>query len=152
MLLTLSKLLDFDIWTSDVRQAYLQSSEPLARDIFICKPVPELELEKSQGLHLLKPLHGLCESGDLWHATLDRHHRLDLGMTPIMSDPAVYVSIVNGALNRLSGGYVDDLIRTTNQEFRELLMKSNDKFDVAEDQSLPCFFTGVSLSHDGNGS
>ncbi len=71
LLLALAAMHGFDIWTSDVRQAYLQSAEPLARDIFIEKPVPEFELAPEQCLQLLKPLYGLCESGDLWHKTLD---------------------------------------------------------------------------------
>ena len=42
LLLALAAVFDFDIWTSDVRQAYLQSAEPLAGDIFIRSPVKEL--------------------------------------------------------------------------------------------------------------
>ena len=50
LLLALAAIFEFDIWTSDVRQGYLQSVEPLARDIFIRKPVPEFELAPSQCL------------------------------------------------------------------------------------------------------
>ena len=63
-----------DIWSCDVRQAYLQSAKPLSREIFITKPVPEFELQPEQCLKLLKPLYGLCDSGDLWHKTVDEHH------------------------------------------------------------------------------
>lgn len=98
LLLSLAAIFDFDIWTSDVRQAYLQSAEPLARDIFIAHPVPEFELEPSQCLKLLKHLYGLCESGDLWHETLDKHHREDLGMNPMRSDPALYTYMKKGIL------------------------------------------------------
>ena len=65
ILLALETVHGFEIWTSDVRQAYIQSAEPLARDVFISKPVLELELDLSQYLQLLKPLYGLCEAGDL---------------------------------------------------------------------------------------
>ena len=65
LLLALAIVHGFDIWTSDVRQAYLQSADPLSRPVFISKPVPKFELEPSQCLQLLKPLYGLCESGDL---------------------------------------------------------------------------------------
>ncbi len=73
-----------------VRQAYLQSAEPLSREIFITEPVPEFELRPDQCLKLLKPLYGLCDSGELWHKTLDEHHRRELGMSPFRSDPALY--------------------------------------------------------------
>ena len=75
LLLALASIHGFDAWTADVRQAYLQSSEPLLRDVFIKDPVPEFELDPSHCLKLLRPLYRLCESGDLWHATLDNHHR-----------------------------------------------------------------------------
>lgn len=78
LLLALAAINGFDIWTSDFRQAYLQPAEPLSRDFCISNPVPEFEVEPSQCLKLLKPLYELCELGDLWHETLDRHHREDL--------------------------------------------------------------------------
>ena len=81
------------------------------REIYINKPVPEFELNPDQCLQLLKPLYGLCDSGDLWHDTLDKHHREDLGMKPVRSDPALYIWMVNGLLKGLSGGYVDNVIR-----------------------------------------
>ena len=138
LLLALAAIHGFDVWTSDVRQAYLQSAEPLARDVFIAKLVPEFELDPSQCLKRLKPLYGLCESGDLWHQTLDRHHREDLCMKPLRSDPALYVLMKNKLLHGLSGNYVDDLIRTENKDFRNLAKKTNRKFEMAEDQDLPC--------------
>eukprot|EP00171_Calliarthron_tuberculosum_P004009 IDg4009t1 len=61
LLLALAALHGFDIWTSDVRQVYLQSAEPLSRDIFIKKTLPEFELEPHQCLQLMKPLYGLSE-------------------------------------------------------------------------------------------
>eukprot|EP00171_Calliarthron_tuberculosum_P023469 IDg23469t1 len=106
LLLTLAALHEFDVWTSDVTQAYLQSAIPLQRDVFIARPPPEFELDPSQCLKLMKPLYGLCDSGDLWHRTIDEHHRHDLGMTPLRSDPALYTLTNNGALYGLSGGYV----------------------------------------------
>lgn len=151
-LLALAAIHGFDIWTSDVyvgwriRQAYLQSAEPLTRDIFIKKSVPEFELDPSQCLKLLKPLYGLCESGDMWHATLDNHHIQDLEMKPLRSDPALYLLMTNGLLKGISGGYVDDLIRTGDSSFKKLCSMTKRKFDMAEDKGLPCTFTGFSIS------
>lgn len=149
LLLALAATHGFDIWTSDVRQAYLQSTDPLARDVFIARPVPEFELDPSQFLQILKPLYGLCESGDLWHETLDRHHREDLGMKPLRSDPALYVLMKDNLLQELSGGYVDDLMRAGNKKFRTPAKKTSHRFEMAEDEILPCVFTGFSLKRQG---
>lgn len=45
LLLALSEAHVLDIWTFDVRQVYLQPSEPLSRDLFIAKLIPECELD-----------------------------------------------------------------------------------------------------------
>lgn len=141
MFLALSRLLDFDLCTSNVRQAYLQWSEALTWDIFIRQPVLEVELKPSRGLKLLKPLYGLYESGDLWHATLDRHHRLDLKMTPLRSTTALYISMENEVLRGLLRAHVDDLARTRNKEFKVISQNTKGKFCMAEDQSPPCSLT-----------
>lgn len=92
--------------------------EPLFRDLYIANPVAEFELEPHQCLQLLKPLYGLCESGDLWFATMDKHHRLDLGMKALCSDPALYYLIRDGSLIGVAGSYVDDLLRNERDEFQ----------------------------------
>lgn len=119
---------------SDVRQAYLQSAEPLKRDVLINKPIPEFELPPKQCLPLLKPLYGFRESTDLWFTTLDEHHRKDLGMTSLRSDPALYVRIDNGLLKGISGTYVDDMLRAGERYFWVLAMSTSKKFDMAEDE------------------
>ena len=98
LLLALAAIHGFNVWTSDVRQAYLQSAEPLERELYISKPAPEFELNPSQCLQLLKPLYGLCESGDMWHDTLEKHHIMNLGMCPLRFDPALYVLMTKGLL------------------------------------------------------
>ena len=96
-------------------------------------------------MQLIKPLYGLCESGDLWHATLDAYHREELGMKPLRSDSALYTYKMNGLLTELSGSYVDDLIRAGDQGFRKMSKRTCERFEMADDESPPCTFTGFRL-------
>ena len=90
LLLALAAIHGLDIWSSDVRHAYVQSSKPLYRALFITNPVPEFELKLEHCIKLLKPLYGLCDSRDPFHKTVDEHHRHNMGMTSFRSDPALY--------------------------------------------------------------
>lgn len=75
LLLALFMVQVFEVWTADVRQAYLQSIEQLLREVFINDPPSYFELSQAQSLQILPPLYGLCEARDLWHQTLSKHHR-----------------------------------------------------------------------------
>lgn len=154
LLLALARMHGFNTRTSDVGQAYLHSAEPLARGVFIRNTVPEFKLHPSQCFRLIKPLYGLCllESGDIWHDTLDKHHIQDLGMKALRSNPALYILMEDGLLQGLSGGYVNDLIRARDALFKKLSKKATEKFEITEDQSLPCMFTGFSLSRAKDGT
>lgn len=94
--LALARASDFQVWTSDVTKAYLQSTDSLIRDMFIKKQIPKFELAPHECLKLLKPLYRLCDAGDLWASTMDKHHRLDLRLLPLRSHPALYVFIKAG--------------------------------------------------------
>ena len=148
LMLSFACIFGFEVWTSDVRQAYLQSAEPLSRAIYIGKPSTEFSLDPKQCLQLLTPLYGLCESGDLWHATLDKHHRQDLGMTPLDTDPALYYLVMDNSLAGLSGSYVDDIIRCGTDKFKSHCRSTGKRFEMSGTETIPCIFTGFRLSHD----
>lgn len=120
------------------------------RDIFIEKPVREFELDTSQCLPLLRPLYGLCDSGDLWHGNLDVHHCNDLEMKPTSLDSALYVWIVYGILRGLSGSYVDDLMKARDDDFKVHARKTAENFEMAYGEEPPCDFTGFSLDLSEN--
>ena len=42
MLLAIAAIFGLDIWTADIRQAYLQAPEPISRDLFIKKGNPRV--------------------------------------------------------------------------------------------------------------
>ena len=138
LLLALAEIFEFFVWNPDLSKAYLRLAEPLKSDIFIAKPIAEFELDPSKFLQLLKPLCDLFESGDLWHETFDQHHRDELGMMPLRSNPALCTVIANGILNRISGGYVNDLIRAGDIYFKKLSLKTNKTCTLSQDQTFPC--------------
>ena len=93
ILLSLAAMHLFDVWTADVKQAYLQAALPLSRELLIKNAPREFELNPSECFQLLKPLCGLCESGDLWKKTLLDHHVYDLSMKSLGSDQSPYFSL-----------------------------------------------------------
>lgn len=90
MLPGLEDAFDFRNCSSDVTQAYVQSSEELQKDIFIDSP-KELNLGPGQLVKLLKPLYGPLESVDYCRRTFRSHLIEQLAMKSSVSD-AVHFS------------------------------------------------------------
>jgi Reverse transcriptase (RNA-dependent DNA polymerase) len=63
LLEAMAAIFRFRIFTHDVQQAYLHSDDKLMRDVYISLS-KEFELGSDAVLKLLKPLYGLCDSGD----------------------------------------------------------------------------------------
>lgn len=116
LLLCLASLFGFNIWSQDVSQAYIQSAQKLLRDIYI-KPAKEFHLSKDTLLKLLKPLYGLCDSGDYWYSTITNFITDDMHMQPKLSDAALFFKLTNGSISGLLGTYVDDAISTGTPNF-----------------------------------
>lgn len=89
----------FDIWSSDVRKAYLQSNDPLSREKYLRDVPPEFELKPHERSQLLMPTYGLCESGDLWHEIRDYRHQPQLQNKPLNVGSALYTFVKNEALS-----------------------------------------------------
>jgi hypothetical protein len=81
LIVSLAATLDFRIWSQDVKQAYLQSSEKLMRKVYL-KPSTEFGLPQNALLGLHKPRYGLADSGAYWHNPMSRHLKEDLKMKP----------------------------------------------------------------------
>ena len=152
LLLTLAEMLEFQIWLTDIIQAYLQSLQKLGRAIYVTKVPTVFGLKPHQCLKVEKPIYGLSEAGDHWHSTLDGHHRDDLEMQPLKSDAAVFIKRINERLIGLSATYVDDLLRAGTPQFRTLCRKTHELFDAKEDAELPAEFTGFSITRDKSGT
>ena len=146
LLLAIAAIFEFDVWTSDVKLAYLQSTEPLTRRVFISNPAPEFELSPNECFELLRPLYGLSDAGDLWHQTLHAHLVNDLGLVPTTVDPSLYFARANGELVGLNGSYVDDLLRAGTTSFRTTCAKTHERFETTGDDNPPFTFAGFNIS------
>ena len=65
------------------------------------------------------------------------------------SDPALYMFLLNGVLEGLSGGHFDDLIRAGDEDFREMSKKTNEIFEMASDENIPCTLQDSLVSRQG---
>jgi hypothetical protein len=68
----LASILVFLVWSTYIKQAYLQSAEDLKREIYVRPDV--MKLPPYELFQVVKPLYGLADSGDYWHETLTAHH------------------------------------------------------------------------------
>lgn len=149
--LALVVLFGFIIWTADILQAYLQAGEPLGREIHIAKPPPKFELTPGQCVKVMRPLYDLCDSGDLWHKTLDHHYRRELSMIPSKLDPALHIFTSKATISGLSGSYFDDLLPTGTPKFRTHYKRNQDKFEMTDECVLPAKFTCFVIDKDKDG-
>jgi Reverse transcriptase (RNA-dependent DNA polymerase) len=97
MILSLAEIFGFRISSSDVTQAYMQSTHNLTRDVFI-NPEGAIELPAIYVLKLLKPLYGLCDAGDHWSRTYHKHLMEDLNLKPTLNAPALFFKAVDEKL------------------------------------------------------
>lgn len=97
------------------------------------------------------PYTGLGDSGERWHAKIDGHHRNDLKMTPLDSDPALYVDDDGKSLCGLSAVYVDDMLRAGEKVFEQKCKATQRRFDTKVKQPLPIEFTGFDLERHNDG-
>lgn len=109
LLVALSEIFNFTIWSQDVYQDYLQAAGRIKRNVFI-KPPREFQLTPDELLMLLKPLYGLNDAGDCWNHTFVRHLREDLARKPTVGDLSLFTKVIKGKLIGLTGSYVDDTI------------------------------------------
>lgn len=68
--ITVASILDFEVWATDVKLAFLQSTKPLQCRRFMNNPAPEFELSPDECFELLRLLYGLIDTDDLLHEPL----------------------------------------------------------------------------------
>ena len=88
LLMAMATILGFDVWSLDVKQAYLQSASQLQRKVYI-KPY-QLNLAPAEFLQIVLPLYGLSDSGDYWCETFAKFHVHNLRMQQTTGDFALF--------------------------------------------------------------
>jgi hypothetical protein len=144
ILVGLAAIFGFRLFSTDVTQAYLQSSEPLRRDVFI-KPASDFGLEENKMLKLIRPLYGLADSGDYWGKTLSTHITEDLEMKNTIGDPAFFYENKDGCLQGLIATYVDDLLQAGNTEFQKISESTLTKFQCRDREWDKTQFAGIEI-------
>ena len=148
VLIGLAAICGFRLFSTDVTQAYLQSTENLMREVYI-KPTGEFELNQDKLLKLIKPLYGLADSGDYWGRTISNHIKQDLNMTETTGDGAFFFKCIRGKLDGMCITYVDDALQAGTKEYSALAHKTKEKFKCKGRAYDKFNFVGVQVEkHD----
>ena len=117
-------MFEFDLWTRDVKQAFIQSSFPLDRTLFI-KPATNPDImsmanhPKDSYLKALKPIYGLSESPGYWWQTFKNNHISEMGMKQSSLDPCLFYEYGSSEPLGIIGTLVDDTLGCRNTKFME---------------------------------
>ena len=101
----LASILRSRVWSTDVKQTYLQSIEPLQQRILTKSSALEFNLEPEECFELLRLLHKLADVGDLWHKPLENRLLNELHMQPSMGYPSLYLYFENVRIPEISGTF-----------------------------------------------
>jgi hypothetical protein len=150
LILALSSVFGFDLWSSDFNQAYLQSAEQLQRDIFI---YPDKLIAAPKNYYNLYYTIRYTESGGYWVKTLTEHHTNDLGMTQTKRDFSLFFKHATSKLLGLSGAFVEDLLRAGTLRFNDSSQRTTEnRFDVKPLTTNEFTFAGFYITTHGERS
>lgn len=147
LLVAVAAIFGFDLWSMDVRQAYLQAATPLLRDVYVEPPRDVLNLNQGELLKLLKPLYGLSDAGDYWAKTLSSFHTQHLRMRQATGDFSLFMRHVAGKLVGMSATHVDDLLCVGTSEFtKDMQSHLHERFEMSNADQAPLTFTGIEVT------
>jgi Reverse transcriptase (RNA-dependent DNA polymerase) len=144
LILSIAAILEFRVWSQDVRQAYLQSFENIRRKVYL-KPSKEFGLPPDHLLELVKQLYGLPDAGDYWENTMTKNLREDLQMKNISGDMSLFYKSISKRLQGLNGTYVDDSLLAGNDNFMKLSDKTMQLFESRDREMDNNKFAGVNI-------
>lgn len=93
-----------------MRTVYLR---PKSEDMIL------FDVSKYELLKLVKPLYGLCNSGDYWNVTIDNHLINSLKMERAISDTSMLFMFDRKKLCGITGNYVDDNLHAGTKLFEQ---------------------------------
>jgi Reverse transcriptase (RNA-dependent DNA polymerase) len=150
LLLTLSVIKDWQIWSKDARQAFLQSKSGLSRRVYARVPKELRACFRGFLMLLLKPLYGLKESGSYWHDTYTTAFKEGLNMLAVFLDPCFLARHHDESLDGAAALLVDDTLMTGTNDFAEAEEAMHKQFEMGPTQHLSntssVRFGGVVLS------
>ena len=141
VILSFATVKGYRVFSHDVKQAYLQSDEEHTRKIYTAPKRNDLEffnISADELLDLQKALYGNGDSGDYWGATVDRHIKEDLKVTPTSGDPSLYITVLSDSSEQRSkkdeaeggmGVYVDEMLLARNFKSQKLTESTFQKFE-----------------------
>jgi hypothetical protein len=113
---------EWPLWTKDVTMAYLQSSSPLSRTVYISSPrSPTFVRETLHGhvIRVSKPLYGLVDSGLYWFNTYYQEFHGIRMEPPVLDECLMYrTGSASQKLDGLAGIQVDDTLMSGTMAFR----------------------------------
>ena len=150
LILTISAAMNFEVWSQDVTQAYIQG-ENLSRTVYV-RPTPDFELPENSLLKLLKPLYGLSESGDAWFQRYNGYLTKNLKLEQTDGDMSCYYKREEEEeLQGLLGVYVDDTLAAGSEKFKKLTDNIEKHFESKPREYLPFQFAGINIKKKENG-
>ena len=148
VIVSTSAALGWRLFSHDVNQAYHQSKDAMARELYVRvrkRDAKYFELKAGELLLSRKPLYGIADAGDYWDATFVLHVKEDLGTEPLTGDPALFVKMDGDAPEGILGAHVDDSCMGGNEKFQNLTLATLDKFETKPRVRDDFQFIGVSV-------
>ena len=133
--------MEFDVWTEDISQAYLQSASELLREVYL-KQNRQLKVPAGYVLKFRRPFYGLADSGDYWHSTFAKHLSDGLAMKPVASDISLFFGHARGQATGLLSSYAGDRLACDNDSFAKPTRRTCESFEVKSREHNNRLFSG----------
>ena len=102
-------------------------------------------------MNLFRPLYGLADSGDYWHATFAEHLTKKLGMKAIASAISLVFRWARGQLTGLKSFYAADTFACGDFLFSQLTEETRKRFGVKSREYDNMRFSAVYIDRSDNG-